>query len=91
MPNQKPKFTPGSRSVVENDTEGIHVLAEPHGVIIAEHFNSKSDADLDAAAPELFEALDEILDFFCDYENDYGTIPEMEAARAALRKALGAE
>lgn len=37
-------------SVVENDDSGIHVVSEPLGIIIAEQFNDKADAELLVAA-----------------------------------------
>jgi hypothetical protein len=53
-----------------------------------------ADAYLMAAAPELLEALNNLLAYFSEYESDYGEdkeggIPEFNAARAASRKAIG--
>jgi len=45
------------------------------------------DAALIAAAPELLEALERIIDFYAAYEADDG--PMCEAAKAAIAKAKG--
>lgn len=89
--------TPGARTVHENDSEGIHVLGEPFGTIIAEHFNTVEDALLDAAAPSMLEALESVVDAWhandANFERELrdGTPDWLGKARAALKSAKGGE
>jgi len=95
------KFTPGPwrldhdpiGSGVFSDNENYHGVEAGHGFIKdgvgfnCTGFMSKADARLIAAAPELFEALSDLLNV-TEMQGIDGDA-EMEAARYALRKARG--
>ncbi len=62
-------WTPGPRSIEEHDEDGmtvwdtyVHVPGEDNGDLLVGKFATRADAALDAAAPELVEALRDIRD-----------------------------
>lgn len=85
----EPKFTPGPWSVIK----GRHFYEDRFGVEIkGDDFSiqpqmgmTEANAHLIAAAPELYEALEELL----IQTRQYGHKPEIKMAEAALAKARG--
>ena len=93
------KFTPGpwAKSIRNNND----AMVTFHGVIIGNVFvdiptpNEKFDTNLIAAAPELYEALEEFIEAYCRAGCDLTREERIEdrkrliKARAALKKARG--
>ena len=88
----QPKFTPGPWRYASRNVNEI--MTTFHGVQIGRSYidvateNEKADAHLVAAAPELYEALDEVFAASCPEVPGSAGSP-LEKARAALAKARG--
>ena len=87
------KFTPGPGRVINNGPHwnnqritNWEIAYSQDGELVAEHVYEEADAYLMAAAPELYEALEALLET-CHAE-PHGEKERM-AARAALAKARG--
>lgn len=81
----EPKFTPGPWSFIqENHIQYALLRAEDKRICIFKSRPEEYDANLIAAAPDLYEALDNL-------ENDDGSIPDhaWKLVQAALAKARG--
>lgn len=90
------KGTPGPWEVFKNDGEDMVIQAgslERGGgwigyTCIAAEFQNEKDATLIAAAPELLEALQELL-FLYEHDEGCREITEYKRAKTAIAKALG--
>lgn len=88
-------WTPGPYSLSEAYYEGsgVYTVSDANALAIAEvrSFNPKEDAQLFAAAPELYEALRDLLDASERHIFSTECQVERDRARAALLKTQGEE
>lgn len=87
----KTRWTPGPwlHVAIEGGWDGV--AAADKTPICSLSYNNPANATLIAGAPELFDALAEILDVINanDGDDPDGLVALMESGRAALAKALG--
>lgn len=88
-----PAFTPGPWKVGDTYTAGWPVKAGGHIVALAQYLGGTDpahcNANLIAAAPDLYEALAAMATMHPDWANRLGYTEALEAANAALAKANG--
>ena len=89
----KHEHTPGPWTIQHGASPRVYLIDSPQGHAIGEIVYSDtrnpSDAQLIAAAPDLLQALNGMLQLFADTQDmeDYETV---QFARAAIYKAIGA-
>lgn len=92
MSEAKVPYTPGPWRIEEFRKGSYLVTAQNAGIaregLVAQHVPGSANARLIAAAPELFEALENLMDFLFHGKKDRQTILR---ATAALAKARGDE
>jgi len=81
----KAKFTKGEWSV---DTSGYFTKVMYGGTIICNETHTFADAHLIAAAPDMYAALNKIINSYNDYSSNSISI-DAEEVIAALKKARG--
>jgi len=87
------KHTPGpwaARGTNQLHNQGV-IDSEHEGMTVAVAYNFAEDAALIAAAPDLLEALREVLPDLAHYVATHGPGPDrrLDKARDAIRKATG--
>ena len=87
-------YTPGPWHISYSQNEGIGILIKPiPGQVVAECDNLPNmlqNAYLIAAAPELLDALRDMMTWFAQLEDWSGVgDPNIEKCRAAINKAIG--
>ena len=86
------EFTKGDwwvRERVTNGVNGYEVCWSKDDECVTDHIYTLADANLIAAAPELYEALDDLLDELLNCSGHNVTEAYVIKAEAALRKASG--
>lgn len=93
------KFTPGPWKVYKRAEPVGHAAYEIHysedGECVAEVVHEEADALLIAAAPEMYQALEHIVEYWNKAENEYAMADALyhiiETAETAITKAGGSE
>lgn len=88
------KFTKGPWEVSpdmqwNNGAKVYEINYGEYGEVVAESVYEKEDANLIAAAPDLYEALEEMVNRFVHYAETYNDIKAIAQGREALKKAKG--
>ena len=88
----QPKWTPGPWRATTHDhpEQGVYAGYRIAKMTGGEIQRDRANANLIAAAPDLYAALEKALNFITNTESEMGeTLPCGDAARAALAKARG--